>query len=61
MRTKILKVGGSLYLRIPHEKVVKHGLESKMDIYIHEDLWDEMFEDVKDGESSSGTQKVFKV
>jgi len=43
MRTKTLKIGGSLYLRIPHEKVVKHGLENKMDIDFHEGLWDEMF------------------
>jgi len=50
MKTKTVKLGGSLYLRIPHEKVEKYNLQKNMDIYIHEDLWDEMFKGENENE-----------
>ena len=42
MRTHIQARGNSLYLRIPSDIAKKYGLKDKMDIDIHESLWDKI-------------------
>lgn len=44
MKSRTIKLGGSLYLRIPDDIVKKNNIEEKKDYYIPENLWNKLFE-----------------
>lgn len=48
MRTKTVKLGGSLYIRIPHELVDKYGVEKNITLNIPEHVWEVFFESVEE-------------